>query len=300
MRRITVPTASLAVGLMLAASLATTASAATAAPKTVKACIDGKGNLKLPSSKGKCPKKTTAATLSVTGLQGVTGSAGAAGVPGPPGPQGAVGAPGSTGSTGPIGVTGQTGLAGPAGVTGTTGVTGTSGTTGATGAKGAPGVPDTSNFYDQSTSDARFVPRNPNGGSVTLTGLSFHPILSATTFSVSNFTGVYATAGYNYFAADLGGILPANTTITGVTYYAIHNVAGTAYYYLSYATPATGNEASYAVATGTGTDPSLDSFPVSLPALPSNSTQVPILYWLPAGNGTGEVLFGAKVTYTYN
>jgi hypothetical protein len=80
------------------------------------------------------------------------------------------------GKTGPQGLKGETGPAGPRGLTGVEGPTGAKGATGARGLQGAKGdkgdtgTVDTSQFYDKTASDSRFVGRSaglaqlPSGG----------------------------------------------------------------------------------------------------------------------------------------
>src|SRR5262245_8453122 len=77
-----------------------------------------------------------------------TGPAGAAGAAGPAGPAGA------KGEQGPAGADGERG---PAGEKGEPGAAGPKGETGPEGPQGPAGTVDTSNFYDKTSSDERFL-----------------------------------------------------------------------------------------------------------------------------------------------
>jgi large subunit ribosomal protein L7/L12 len=73
------------------------------------------------------------------------------------GPAGAPGAPGPAGAKGEQGPAGANGERGPAGPQGEPGAPGPKGETGPEGPQGPAGTVDTSNFYDKSNSDERFL-----------------------------------------------------------------------------------------------------------------------------------------------
>lgn len=205
------------------------------------------------------------------------------------------------GPAGPAGATGATGLQGapgPQGVAGPQGAPGAKGDQGDKGDKGDTGTPDPSNFYTKTDSDARFAPISAVGNELVLPGTAFTPILSTTTYAAVSFFGVYPTAGYNYFTTSLRG-LPANASITSVDYYVLHNTAGAAYLYLSQGDLSTGSELATASAMVTTLSATIQKVTVtSTPPLKLLPPKMPLLFWLPAGNGSGEVLYGARVHYT--
>lgn len=208
---------------------------------------------------------------------------------GPTGPAGA------TGATGPQGSPGPQGVAGPQGAPG---AKGDQGDKGDKGDKGDTGTPDPSNFYTKTDSDARFAPISAVGNELVLPGTAFSPMSSSTAYAAVNFFGVYPTTGFNYFTTSLRG-LPANASITSVDYYVLHNTAGTAFVYLSQGDLSTGSEFATASTTVTTLSATIQKLTVtSTPPLKLLPPKTPLLFWLPAGNGTGEVLYGARVHYT--
>jgi hypothetical protein len=112
------------------------------ATKAIRACVDGKGRVRLPAAGGACTKRERALTWNVQGPKGDAGPAGPAGERGPEGARGATGAQGAAGvagERGPAGPAGATGATGPAGAAGAAGPAGPKGDTGATGPKGDKG-----------------------------------------------------------------------------------------------------------------------------------------------------------------
>lgn len=107
-----------AVALVSAGAFAATYVAS--ADGVIQACVDGKGNVRLPIDKA-CKKDETPISWNIKGPTGPAGPAGIAGPTGPTGPAGANGLPGATGATGPSGpqgAQGSQGVAGPAGPAG--------------------------------------------------------------------------------------------------------------------------------------------------------------------------------------
>jgi Lamin Tail Domain/Collagen triple helix repeat (20 copies) len=115
------------------------------ATKAIRACVDGKGRVRLPTAGNPCTKRERALTWNVQGPKGDQGAKGDAGERGPDGargatgPQGAAGERGPAGPAGPAGAAGATGPGGPAGAKGDTGAAGPKGDTGPTGPKGEKG-----------------------------------------------------------------------------------------------------------------------------------------------------------------
>lgn len=107
-----------AVALVSAGAFAATYVAS--ADGVIQACVDGKGNVRLPLDKA-CKKDETPLSWNIKGPTGPVGPAGIAGPIGPIGPAGAnglTGATGATGPSGPQGAQGSQGVAGPAGPAG--------------------------------------------------------------------------------------------------------------------------------------------------------------------------------------
>lgn len=202
---------------------------------------------------------------------------------------------GATGAAGPQGSPGPQGVAGPQGAPG---AKGDQGDKGDKGDKGDTGTPDPSNFYTKTDSDARFAPISAVGNELVLPGTAFSTVSSSTTYAAVSFFGVYPTAGYNYFTTSLRG-LPANASITSVDYYVLHNAPGTAYLYLSQGDLSAGSEFATASALVTTLSTNIQKVTVtSTPPLKLLPPKTPLLFWLPAGNGINEVLYGARVHYT--
>jgi hypothetical protein len=111
---------------------------------TVNACYDGSGNLRvIDQAAGQtCNSKSTPLNWNQQGIKGDTG---------PQGPKG------DTGMSGAQGAKGDTGATGPQGAKGDTGNPGPQGPQGPQGPKGDTGTVDTSNFYDKTASDGRFL-----------------------------------------------------------------------------------------------------------------------------------------------
>ncbi len=107
-----------AVALVSAGALAATYVAS--ADGVIQACVDGKGNVRLPTDKA-CKAGETSVSWNIKGPTGPVGPAGVAGPSGPSGPAGAnglTGATGAPGAAGPAGAQGAAGVAGPAGAPG--------------------------------------------------------------------------------------------------------------------------------------------------------------------------------------
>jgi hypothetical protein len=138
----------------------------------------------------------------------------------------------------------------------------------------------------------------PGTNYIIFSGVDFKPINSTTSYSHVNVSGVYASASYYYFVASVN--LPQAATIKELEFYVTHNVSGTVLFYLSLATPSTGNEAAIASNSLTTTDPGVVTVPVSILASHKvdNTSNKYLLFWFPAGNGASEVLWGARLGYT--
>lgn len=204
----------------------------------------------------------------------------------PAGPAGAKGEPGAAGATGATGATGPAGPQGP------------KGETGEKGEKGDTGTVDTTNFYDKGASDGRYAPASALGSTLTFAGLDFQPIASATGTAATGYLGRYATSNAGFLEAGVRG-LPAGAAITSVDFHLTHDVAGTTQVYLSMGEPGAQSEGAYASSSLTATGASAVKLTVTpsspLPVAPGRQA---LLFWLPAGTGTGEVLWGADVHYT--
>jgi hypothetical protein len=131
----------LALAVIAAVMTLTFATVASAATKTIRACVKKNTRAVRIISKSKCQRGEVLVVWNQLGQQGPAGQNGAQG---PQGPQGTAGAAGAAGVVGPIGARGPTGPSGgPVGPTGaassTTGPTGPTGALGPIGAGGPTG-----------------------------------------------------------------------------------------------------------------------------------------------------------------
>ncbi|MDQ8043919.1 MAG: hypothetical protein AAGC46_05090 [Solirubrobacteraceae bacterium] len=252
------------------------AAAGPSAPKTVKACVDAAGALRLQGKKA-CPKKTTALTI------------GTAGVTGPPGVRGADGAAGAAG------LRGADGVAGPTGAVGATGAAGAVGTTGPTGATGAKGTPDPSLFYTKTEADARYA---QGGNQFTIPGIDFTPLVSTAGINRGNYFGIYETGTRQYAGASLGGV-PSGATVTSVDFFITHASGSQTELDLSDVNPAAGTSSTKVINQYTATSAAIQKVTLTptfgyAPAV----GHAGMLYWNPANQSTDDILWGATVHYT--
>jgi hypothetical protein len=112
---------------------------------------------------------------------------------------------GSTGAPGPRGP------AGPPGSTGATGAPGAQGPAGPPGPKGDTGTPDTSNFYDKTASDSRFLGITATAADAAKLGGNAASEYSTSAQNTATFLGLHATADDS---AKLGGT-PAASYVSG-------------------------------------------------------------------------------------
>lgn len=131
-------------------------------------------------------------------------------------------------------------------------------------------------------------------------GSDFKPVASSYGYDHVNFTGIYATSSIGYFSATLD--LPQQAKITEVEFYTVHNTSGSAQFILSLAVPSAGVQYPYVYETLTATSSNVATVSLtgSFSGIPKvdNTYYRVVLFWLPTGTGSNEVLYGARVGYT--